>query len=211
MLKNESLQNFNLSINPSGEELQKFVTTVNSDEGLIDMTVNTASNASVSRETKRVFNYQPGKSLLSLTSFNFNAAKAHLRQRIGYFGAENGFYLEQNGTDEPTLVKRSSISGSVVETKVAQSDWNIDQLDGTGISGFTLDLSKVQILWFDLEWLGSGTVRCGFIINGAFIHCHYCHYDNVIEGTYITTGAFQDRAEILNTDATIAFLATNHQ
>lgn len=174
----------------------------NSDEGLIDLTVNTASGASVSRETKRVFNYQPGKSLLSLTSFNFNAAKAHLRQRIGYFGAENGFYLEQNGTDEPTLVKRSSISGSVVETKVAQSDWNIDQLDGTGISGLTLDLSKVQILWFDLEWLGSGTVRCGFIIDGAFIHCHSFHHANEIEGTYITTATLPIRTEILNTDVT---------
>lgn len=176
--------------------------SMNSDEGLIDMTVTTASGAQVLRETKRVFNYQPGKSLLPILSFNFASTKTNLRQRIGYFGAENGFYLEQDGTGEPSLVKRSSVTGSTVETKVSQSDWNIDQLDGTGLSGLTLDLTKVQILWFDLEWLGSGTVRCGFIIDGAFIHCHSFHHANETVGTYITTATLPVRIEITNLGVT---------
>ena len=176
--------------------------SMNSDEGLIDMTVTTASGAQVLRETKRVFNYQPGKSLLPILSFNFNEAKANLRQRIGYFGAENGFYLEQDGTGEPSFVKRSSVTGSTVNTKVLQSDWNVDQLNGTGPSGLTLDLTKVQIIWFDLEWLGSGTVRCGFIINGAFIHCHSFHHANETEGTYITTATLPVRIEITNLGTT---------
>jgi hypothetical protein len=173
-----------------------------SDEGLIEMTTTTASGASVLRETKKVFNYQPGKSLLSILSFNFNEAKENLRQRIGYFGADNGFYLELNDTDEPTFVKRSSVTGSVVNTKISQSDWNIDQLDGSGPSGLTLDLTKVQIIWFDFEWLGSGTVRCGFIIDGAYIHCHSFQHANVIQGTYITTATLPVRVEITNTDTT---------
>lgn len=174
----------------------------NSDQGLIDMTVTTASGAQVLRETKRVFNYQPGKSLLSILSFNFNEAKANLKQRIGYYGASNGFYLELNGTDEPIFVKRSAVTGSVVNTEISQSNWNVDPLDGNGPSGITLDLSKVQILWFDFEWLGSGSVRCGFIINGAYIHCHSFQHANVIEGTYITTATLPIRAEIINTDTT---------
>jgi hypothetical protein len=52
------------------------------------------------------------------------------------------------------------------ETVVPQTNWNIDKLDGTGISGITLDISKAQILWMDIEWLGLGTVRIGFVING---------------------------------------------
>ena len=174
----------------------------NSDQGLIDMTVTTASGAQVLRETKRVFNYQPGKSLLSILSFNFNEAKANLKQRIGYYGASNGFYLELDGTDEPVFVKRSEVTGSVVDTKVSQSNWNVDKLDGTGPSGITLDLSKVQILWFDFEWLGSGTVRCGFIINGSYIHCHSFQHANVVQGTYITTATLPIRVEIINTDTT---------
>lgn len=174
----------------------------NSDQGLIDMTVTTVSNAQVIRETKRVFNYQPGKSLLSILSFNFNTAKANLRQRIGYYGASNGFYLELDGTSDPSFVKRSAVSGSVVNTQVSQSNWNVDKLDGTGPSGLTLDLDNVQILWFDFEWLGSGTVRCGFIINGDYIHCHSFQHANVIQGTYITTATLPVRAEIVNTGTT---------
>lgn len=174
----------------------------NNDQGLIDMNVTTVSGAEVLRETKRVFNYQPGKSLLSILSFNFNQAKANLRQRIGYFGVENGFYLEQEGTEEPVFVKRSSVTGSVVNTKVKQADWNVDKLNGEGPSGITLDLSKVQIVWFDFEWLGSGTVRCGFIVGGVYIHCHSFQHANTIQGTYVTTATLPIRAEITNTDVT---------
>lgn len=174
----------------------------NSDQGLIDMNVTTASGAEVLRETTRVFNYQPGKSLLSILSFNFNEAKANLRQRIGYFGTENGFYLEQEGTEEPAFVKRSSVTGSLVDTVVKQTDWNVDQLNGTGPSGINLDLSKVQIVWFDFEWLGSGTVRCGFIINGAYVHCHSFQHANEIQSTYVTTATLPVRVEITNTDVT---------
>ena len=176
--------------------------SMNSDEGLIDMTVTTASGAQVLRETKRVFNYQPGKSLLSILSFNFNEAKANLKQRIGYYGASNGLYLEINGTNEPVFVKRSAVTGSVVDTEISQSNWNVDTLDGNGPSGITLNLSKVQILWFDFEWLGAGTVRCGFIINGEYIHCHSFQHANTVEGTYITTATLPIRAEIINTDTT---------
>jgi len=174
----------------------------NADAGLLDMTVTTASGSQVLRETKKVFNYQPGKSLLAILSFNFEEAKNNLRQRIGYFGAENGLYLELNSTNEPSFVKRSSVTGSLVNTEVSKTDWNIDTLDGNGPSGITLDLSKVQIVWFDFEWLGSGTVRCGFVIDGVFIHCHSFQHANVTLGTYITTACLPLRVELTNTDTT---------
>ena len=174
----------------------------NADAGLLDTTVTTASGSQVLRETKKVFNYQPGKSLLAILSFNFEEAKNNLRQRIGYFGAENGFYLELNSTNEPSFVKRSSVTGSLVNTEVSKADWNIDTLDGNGPSGITLDLSKVQIVWFDFEWLGSGTVRCGFVIDGVFIHCHSFQHANVTSGTYMTTACLPLRVELTNTDTT---------
>jgi hypothetical protein len=174
----------------------------NADAGLLDMTVTTASGSQVLRETKKVFNYQPGKSLLAILSFNFEEAKNNLRQRIGYFGTENGLYLELNSTNEPSFVERSSVTGSLVNTEVSKTEWNIDTLDGNGPSGITLDLSKVQIVWFDFEWLGSGTVRCGFVIDGVFIHCHSFQHANVTSGTYITTACLPLRVELTNTDTT---------
>jgi hypothetical protein len=176
----------------------------NADAGLVDLNVTTTSGSKVYRETTKVFSYQPGKSLLVMTTFVFNTAKANLRQRAGYYGAANGMYLELDGAGGNALsfVERSSVSGALVETKVAQSAWNYDKLNGTGPSGMTLDITKAQILWMDFEWLGVGTVRLGFVIDGKFILCHQFHHANLITSTYITTASLPLRYEIENTGVT---------
>lgn len=176
----------------------------NANEGLVDLNVTTTSGSKVYRETTKVFSYQPGKSLLVMTTFVMSPAKANLQQRVGYYGAANGLYLELGGAGGSVLsfVERSSVSGALAETKVAQSAWNYDNMDGTGPSGMTLDITKAQILWMDIEWLGLGTVRLGFVIDGKFILCHQFHHANLITSTYITTASLPLRYEIENTGAT---------
>jgi hypothetical protein len=122
-------------------------------ESAVDMDVGTANNDYVYRETKRVFAYQPGKSLLIMNTFAMNEPKANLVQKIGYFGVDNGIYLENDGTTN-YLVLRSNSTGTITETKVAQNNWNIDKFDGTGYSGqgteiahkTGLDVSKSNLL-----------------------------------------------------------------
>jgi hypothetical protein len=170
-------------------------------QGLVELKVDSLSGSRVYRETTKVFAYQPGKSLQLLNTFTFNPAKTNLRQRVGYFGVDNGIYLE---LDDTTLymVERSITSGSLSSTRIPQSQWNIDRLDGSGKSGITLDITKAQILWADIEWLGVGTVRTGFVINGQFVACHYFHHANIIDSTYITTASLPLRYEIENKAAT---------
>jgi len=175
--------------------------TFNASQGLMDLAVTSASGSEVVRETTKVFSYQPGKSLLVLNTFVMNAAKTNLRQRVGYYGAANGYYLQLNNSTL-SLVERTSVSGALVETTVNQSSWNVDKLDGTGVSGVTLDITKAQILFMDLEWLGVGTVRIGFVIDGNFYVCHKFHHANIITSTYITTASLPIRYEITNTGAT---------
>lgn len=170
-------------------------------ESTIAMSVTASSGDSVIRETKKVFQYQPGKSLLIMNTFVMAPAQSGLRQRVGYFGAENGIYIEQNGTTT-NIVKRSSITSSVENTQVAQGDWNVDNLNGTGPSGLYLDMEKAQIFWMDLEWLGVGSVRTGFVINGQFIVCHIFHHANQIDSVYMTSASLPIRYEITNTSAT---------
>lgn len=175
-----------------------------SNTATVDCTVSTTSGAKVYRESKRVFAYQPGKSLQVLETFVMNPAKENLRQRVGYFNSDNGFFLEQDGSTIK-FVKRSKVTGSVVDTPVVQSSWNIDKLDGTGPSLLTLDIESPQILFIDLEWLGVGSVRMGFIINGQLIWCHSFHHANLSQsakGAYIQTACLPLRAEIENTAAT---------
>lgn len=175
-----------------------FVTT----QGLINIGIGTTDGCSVIRETTKTFSYQPGKSLLVMNTFVPETPKANLTQRVGYFGADNGIYFEIAGIGSTSIsfVERSLSLGK--ETRVPQSEWNGDKLDGTGHSGITLDPTKAQILWTDIEWLGLGTVRVGFVIDGKFIHCHSFHHANVIQSTYITTASLPLRYEIANTGVT---------
>jgi hypothetical protein len=165
------------------------------------MTVSSLSGSSVIRETTKVFAYQPGKSLLVMNTFVMAPSTANLRQRVGYFGSQNGIYFQLDDGNIG-LVKRSLVSGSVVDTVVLRSNWNGDKLDGTGVSGIVLDITKAQIFWMDIEWLGVGTVRTGFVINGQFIVCHSFHHANLIDSTYITTASLPLRYEIVNKAAT---------
>ena len=43
--------------------------TFNQDEGLVNLTVGSANNDEIVRETIKVFSYQPGKSLLAMSTF----------------------------------------------------------------------------------------------------------------------------------------------
>lgn len=171
--------------------------TFSATEGLVNLTVGTASGDQIIRETIKVFSYQPGKSLLVMSTFVFGAAKANLRQRVGYYGADNGLYFEREGSDL-YFVERSSVTGVLTNTRVAQADWNQDPLNGTGPSGITLDASKAQILYMDIEWLGLGTCRMGFIINGAFVPAHNFNHANLVNTTYITTASLPLRYEMTN-------------
>jgi hypothetical protein len=175
----------------------------NANQGLIDLTVTTTQTSEVIRETYKVFSYQPGKSLLVLNTF-VGITTDGIRQRIGYFGAENGIYFQINvggtsGLTKCSIFKRSKVvNGNVVNTEVEQRYWNGDKLDGTGPSGLTLNLANAQILWMDFEWLGVGSVRVGFVINGQFILCHTFQHANIIQSTYITTACLPLRYEITN-------------
>ena len=171
------------------------------NESSVALAVTTSSGSEVVRQTYRSFPYQPGKGLLILVTFCMNAGKTNLRQRIGYMSTQNGVFFEQDGTTL-NFVIRSYISGSVVETRVPQSSWNNDKFDGTGGSGITLDVSKAQIFWTDIEWLGVGSVRCGFTIDGVNYICHQFNNANVSSSVYMTTAILPIRYEITNTGVT---------
>jgi hypothetical protein len=182
-------------------------TTFLTNEASVQMSVTTSSGSEVVRQSYRSMLYQPGKGLLALMTFVMNDPKANLRQRVGYFGTQNGVYFELTGAAPGTkaFVLRTYIGGSVDNTtrRVEQTNRNGDKLDGTGPSGLTLDLTKPQILWMDFEWLGVGNVRCGFIINGRYIVCHTYQNANVYgTSVYMTTAILPVRYEITNTAAT---------
>jgi hypothetical protein len=180
-------------------------TTFLSNEAAIKMEVTGAGVGSVLRQTYRSFPYQPGKGLLVLATFVMDSSMSlNLTQRVGYYNDNNGVFFQRiDGTY--SFVLRSSVTGTPSDARtVDQADWNGDKLDGNGESGYTLDPSKAQILWMDFEWLGVGSVRCGFIINGQYIVCHTFNNANEITGVYMTTAILPVRYEIKTVTSAVA-------
>lgn len=157
------------------------------------------------RQTFQRFNYQPGKSLLALLTGVLQATGggAGISTALGYFDDNNGVFLSnEDGTTYLNI--RSKVTGSVVDNKVAQSSWNVDTLDGTGDSGVILDVTKSCIFFTDIEWLGVGTVRCGFVVDGEFIVAHKFHHANIINSVYMSTPNLPVRYEIENDGTGVA-------
>ena len=160
-----------------------------------NLTVVNTSGSYAARETRYIFKYQPGKSQLSMMTFVMAPqSSGNLRQQVGYYGTDNGYFLQLS--DQLYMCERSNVTGTVTHSNVAQSSWNGDKLNGTGPSAISLDMTKSQIFFIDMEWLGVGSVRTGFVINGQYIVAHTFHHANIVPNAYITTACLPVRYEI---------------
>jgi hypothetical protein len=174
--------------------------TFNVNASAQELTVGSAAGDMASRQSRPYVPYIPGKSQQVILTGRFAASKSNVSQRIGLFDSLNGFFLHDNGTNMGVVV-RSSTSGSAVNTRVAQSEWNIDKLDGTGISGVTLDFTKANIYIIDFQWLGVGRIRFCIDHKGLCVPFHEFINDNVREVPYTQTASLPVKYEIEN-DAT---------
>jgi len=172
--------------------------THNDNESDAYFAVGTANGDSASSHTKQYFRYSPGKSSLILMSHIFAAAKTNVIQERGYGDTSNGMFFQVDGVSIG-VVQRSSTSGSAVNTRVAQADWNKDKLNGTGASGITLDITKANIYFIDFEALYAGRVRFGIISqNGQMIVCHEFQNANSFTVPYVQTANLPLRVAIYN-------------
>lgn len=114
------------------------------------------------------------------------------------------------------------IMSKTTETRIPQSQWNIDKCDSTGPSGYNLDLTKMQMFYIDYSWYGAGFIRWGLRgSNGDVIYCHKMINNNVNSESYMRSGNLPARyesesrppttkltASIDNTQSTIGIAST---
>ena len=171
----------------------------------------TVSGDYVIRQLKQNTGYKPGKSQQYFFTGILSGGD-DIDMKYGYFTSNTiapynqytGFYFQNN--NNVISVNIGNVNGNQSSLSVPQSAWNIDKLDGTGNSGYTLDVSKVQIFTIDYQWLGAGRVRFGFDLNGTIVYCHEVFHANTIESTYLTNPNLPLRVEIRQTGATPASL-----
>lgn len=188
-------------------------------------TLGTNTSAYAIHQTKFYHHYQPGKSQLIFSSFVFGAPERNVTKRTGYFDDRDGIYFEQVGSDtadgtvsnttqtlnwvirsytgntanESNIVTTVNGQPYTYKRRVPQSEWNRDKCDGTGLSGFNLDITKTQLTYTDFQWLGVGRVRCGFVHDGKIIIAHEYYNSNVLDEVYIANPNLPVRCEVRNT------------
>jgi len=165
------------------------------------LTSHTTTNSEAILQTRQYMKYLPGKSQLVIITGNVNGAATNNRKRWGQFDANNGFFFELSGSTL-SANKRSKITGSVVDTSITQANWNLDKMDGTGPSGYTLDLNKQNIWIISYQWLGSGRILFGLDIDGKICYVHQILNANVLSTMYSQSATLPLRYEIKNTGST---------
>ena len=101
-------------------------------------------------------------------------------------------YPEYRGATNAT----QSIVTKTIDTRYPQSSWNIDKCDGTGSSGYNIDLTKMQMFYIDFTWYGAGAIRFGFKNNrGEVIYCHRVPNNNLNTEAYLRSGNLPARYE----------------
>ena len=103
----------------------------------------------------------------------------------------------------------NAVVSKTVDLKIAQSTWNIDRCDGTGPSGYNIDLTKMQMFYMDFSWYGAGFIRWGFRgPDGNVIYCHKLINNNVNYEAYMRSGNLPARYESNTFSRTTQLTAT---
>lgn len=160
----------------------------NNNEKNAVLTTAAVANSSAIMQSFSRMKYHAGRSNIILISGNFGAGVSGVTKRVGQFDASNGYFLQVTST-AISFVIRSKTTGAVVDTVINQASWNLDTFN-------TLDITKQNILIVDYQWLGSGRVRFGFVVDGAIRYCHQFLHANILSTLYHQTATLPMRFEI---------------
>jgi len=106
------------------------------------------------------------------------------------------------------ITAQYALVSKTVETRISQSAWNLDRCDGTGPSGYNIDLSRMQMFYIDYSWYGAGSIRWGLrATNGNIIYVHKMMNNNTNREAYMRSGNLPGRYES-NTVAPYTTLAS---
>jgi hypothetical protein len=115
--------------------------------------------------------------------------------------AESPVNLSSTGTTTLhsfTPAKSGIIVTKTVDTRIPQEDWSIDPVDGTGVTGYNLDLSRIQMIYMDYSWYGAGKIRFGFkTSDGQVQYVHEFVHNNSLFESYFRSGNLPARYEVV--------------
>lgn len=201
---NSSMQN---SIN--NEEWETITSGVGSFtylpvESAGNLSIGTASGDRALRETIKTFQYEAGTGMDVLMTGVLGNTQTGTSSRIGIYDDENGVFFEVKDGAFGIVLRRTLSIGVTEDIRIEQANFNGDKLDGTGESGYVIDITKSQLFNIDYAWLGVGRVRVSLWTGNCFCVVHEFKYNNLLTTPYMGKGDLPLRYEIINTAAVLS-------
>lgn len=169
------------------------------------MSTSTSANSYIQRATHHYHKYQAGTGVLIMMTMSFadNGVANNVKQ-WGYYDDTDGIFFRLNGTDLQVGIRHSEGDTTVIDEVINHDDWNGDKLDGSGLSGMTIDLTKSNFFWMDFTFLGVANVRFGVLgEDGQRIVCHTWQNINIHTGKpYMRFASLPLQYETWNEDVT---------
>lgn len=167
----------------------------------VKLSVTGDSGSEVTRTTNRYHYYQPGAPLLVIliASCSDSGKDGNLRS-WGYYDDYNGWFFELNN-NTLGVVMRSNTTGTHIDNFVAQTDWNIDKLNGTGVSGINIDITKAYQYFIAINW-SNNIIKFGIYSQGNKIPCHQFQMSGISPIPLINRGSLPIRFSNKNINIT---------
>ncbi len=118
--------------------------------------------------------YRPGHECVCMITTDYTAPEENTFQHHGMFNGTNGYYFGTKDLEFGVFRLDSS-----VETFTPQSEWSHDKLDGSGISGFDIDITKYNLFKISFGWLGISPVFFS-VYAGHKLGWVLCHVSDLI-------------------------------
>jgi hypothetical protein len=163
----------------------------------IIMQVGSTAGSKVTRQTKNVMRYIPGRPATLAFAIRLEQPQVGIRRRFGLFDEYNGAYFEDNGGTYSYVI-RTSTSGITTEIRVGRDQWNGEKFDGNGWTGVTADPTKQQMISISYEWYGAGTVDFAWLMKGETIKSHTFDNSNNLDKVWCSSPFLPIRCEIEN-------------
>lgn len=173
--------------------------THNPDDFSVKLQTGVTTGDSISFQTHKYHYHTIGTGLLAelLVGLGDNG-KTNLSREWGYADANSGMFFDLMGSELTLVIRKNG-----VDTHITQVDWNRDKLDGLGISGIDLDVTKINRYWFDFN--RGSRFRAGiYAPNGARVVCHDVYISNTVSQLVLNSTSLPLRAIQFNTGTVIS-------
>lgn len=172
--------------------------SLNLPKGTIDVSNSLDNTHKVNFTTKKYMRYSPGQTHKITIAAAIGQAQTNVEKRWGLFTEFNGFFFKQTSSGFFVCRRTGGAGSPVVETSIAQADFNRDKLDGTGASGLNLNLANHGIYFIEWDWHGAGVIKFGVVYAHELVYCHELEFDFTQLGPSIRSPSMPINVEINN-------------